>query len=104
MRLVFYPAIIGFIGLFWWIYTQRAALRRLGVSPEAALMVGNGLRTDIQGAQGVGIQSVLVERGDPHGAAPSTTPDFTIGDLDRLGSVIGRLPRLNPKGNGDGPR
>ncbi len=23
MRLVFYPAIIGFCGLFWWIYTQR---------------------------------------------------------------------------------
>ena len=23
MRLVFYPAILGFIGLFWWLYTQR---------------------------------------------------------------------------------
>ena len=29
MRFVFYPAIIGFIGVFWWIYNQRAALRRL---------------------------------------------------------------------------
>lgn len=31
MRLVFYPAILGFIGLFWWLYTQRvrAALIRL---------------------------------------------------------------------------
>lgn len=29
MRLVFYPAIIGFIGLFWLLYTQRVRLRLL---------------------------------------------------------------------------
>jgi heme exporter protein C len=29
MRLVFYPAIIGFIGLFWWIYSQRVAFRQI---------------------------------------------------------------------------
>ena len=29
MRLVFYPAIIGFIGLFWVLYTQRVRLRLL---------------------------------------------------------------------------
>ena len=29
MRLVFYPAIIGFIGLFWVLYTQRTRLRVL---------------------------------------------------------------------------
>ena len=27
MRLIFYPAIIGFIGLFWWIYSQRVKLK-----------------------------------------------------------------------------
>ncbi len=27
MRVVFYPAVIGFIALFWWIYTQRVRLR-----------------------------------------------------------------------------
>jgi heme exporter protein C len=26
MRLVFYPAVIGFIGLFWVLYTQRVRL------------------------------------------------------------------------------
>lgn len=26
MRLVFYPAIIGFIALFWWVYSQRVRL------------------------------------------------------------------------------
>lgn len=29
MRLVFYPAVIGFIGMFWWIYTQRVRLERV---------------------------------------------------------------------------
>lgn len=29
MRLVFYPAVIGFIGLFWVIYTQRVRLKKL---------------------------------------------------------------------------
>ncbi|MDX1530338.1 MAG: cytochrome c biogenesis protein CcsA [Rhodothermales bacterium] len=27
MRVVFYPAVLGFIALFWWIYTQRTRLR-----------------------------------------------------------------------------
>lgn len=29
MRLVFYPAVLGFIGLFWILYTQRVRLERL---------------------------------------------------------------------------
>ncbi len=31
MRLVFYPAVIGFIGLFWVLYTQRVRLESLSV-------------------------------------------------------------------------
>lgn len=27
MRLVFYPAVLGFIALWWWVYTQRVRLR-----------------------------------------------------------------------------
>ncbi len=27
MRLVFYPAVLGFMGLFWWIYRQRVRLK-----------------------------------------------------------------------------
>lgn len=29
MRMIFYPAILGFFGLYWWIYRQRVALRTL---------------------------------------------------------------------------
>lgn len=31
MRLVFYPAVIGFIGLFWVLYTQRVRLARIAL-------------------------------------------------------------------------
>jgi len=37
MRLVFYPALIGFIGLFWWIYTQRVRMRMLECQLEEVL-------------------------------------------------------------------
>ncbi len=34
MRLVFYPAIIGFCSLFWWIYTQRTRTKLLEIRME----------------------------------------------------------------------
>jgi heme exporter protein C len=37
MRLVFYPAVAGFIGLFWVLYTQRVrvALIKYRLDPDA---------------------------------------------------------------------
>jgi heme exporter protein C len=35
MRLVFYPAIIGFCTIFWWIYTQRVRAKWLLQQQEA---------------------------------------------------------------------
>ena len=37
MRLVFYPAVLGFIALFWWIYTQRVRARLVERRLEDAL-------------------------------------------------------------------
>lgn len=37
MRLVFYPAILGFIGIFWWIYTQRVRAAALKERLDAAI-------------------------------------------------------------------
>lgn len=36
MRLVFYPAVLGFIALWWWVYTQRVRLRLVERRLEAA--------------------------------------------------------------------
>ncbi len=38
MRLVFYPAVIGFIGLFWVLYTQRVRLALLKLRREEAAL------------------------------------------------------------------
>jgi heme exporter protein C len=40
MRAVFYPAVIGFIAIFWWMYTQRVRLERLRVVVEGDLWEG----------------------------------------------------------------
>lgn len=69
----------------------RHLLRELGLAAEHALMVGNGLRTDIKGAQAAGMPAVLVERGDPHGDDEAVTPDFIIPNLLALAPLLRRL-------------
>lgn len=45
----------------------RVALSQLGVVPEQTLFVGDSLEDDVQGAQAVGMSSVLIDRGRRHG-------------------------------------
>jgi putative hydrolase of the HAD superfamily len=45
----------------------RAALELVDVSPGSAMMVGDSLRQDVDGALAVGMRAALVHRGrDPH--------------------------------------
>ncbi|HSB79707.1 MAG TPA: HAD-IIA family hydrolase [Candidatus Methylomirabilis sp.] len=54
----------------------RAALTRLGVRPQDAVMIGDSLVSDIQGAQGVGLRTIWLA---PEGAGPGEVhPDLTI--------------------------
>lgn len=47
------------------------ALQRLGVRPSEALMVGDSVRDDVEGALGAGMRAALVDRsGRPHPRAP----------------------------------
>lgn len=67
-------------------------LKRLGLSVESAVMVGDNLRTDIAGAVGVGMCAVWINRdGKPNEA--SVTPNFEIRNLDQLPSVLGSLAK-----------
>lgn len=51
-----------------------SALKLLDVAPGEALMVGDNVRQDIEGALGVGMRAVLVHRGDhPHPSEPELT-------------------------------
>jgi putative hydrolase of the HAD superfamily len=65
-----------------------AALDGLAVGPEDAVMVGNRLERDIQGARNAGIRSVLIRRrGLASGSGPS--PEFEISSLEELPALLG---------------
>ncbi len=44
----------------------QAALGLLGVAPAEAVMVGDSLEEDVEGARGLGMRAVLVDREDRH--------------------------------------
>ncbi len=62
----------------------HAVLDPLGVRPDQAIMVGNSVKGDIGGAQGVGMKAILIDRGDPHGPDDTIYPDAVIHDLTEL--------------------
>ena len=66
----------------------QIALERAGVEPAEALMVGDSLRADVQGAQAAGMDGVLLLR--PEGAAQT---DQSIAGVPRISSLA-ELPRL----------
>ena len=65
----------------------RAALELLAVAPSAAIMVGDSLEDDIEGARALGMRAILVDREDRN---PEITERLT--DLYGLPAAIG-LPR-----------
>jgi HAD superfamily hydrolase (TIGR01549 family) len=66
----------------------RAALARLGVEPEAAAMVGDSPRDDVDGARALGMRAFLVDR---EGRFPEEQERLT--DLRELPSALGLIPR-----------
>lgn len=64
----------------------RAALTRLGVRPQDAVMIGDSLVSDIQGAQGVGLRTIWLA---PEGAAPGELhPDLTIHHFSEVSGQV----------------
>ena len=64
----------------------REALRQLGVQPAEAVMVGDSLTNDIEGARRIGMRGILVSRsGRDHPEAPADVAVIrTLGELPRL--------------------
>lgn len=61
----------------------QAVLSALGVAPGSALMVGDSLHSDVQGAQAFGMKAVWVIRAGKPGEA-GIRPDLTVKDLAEL--------------------
>jgi putative hydrolase of the HAD superfamily len=64
-------------------------LSRMEARPETTLMIGNSLRTDIQGAQGARMLTVWINRS---GSArdDAVVPDWEISSLDALSPILSR--------------
>lgn len=64
-------------------------LKRLGLGPEQVVMVGNSLKSDIGGAQNVGIRTIWVNRmGEPN--ETEIIPDAEIADMRTLTKVLSK--------------
>jgi putative hydrolase of the HAD superfamily len=62
----------------------RAMLERLAVAPEAAVMVGDTIEDDVEGARAVGMRAVLVDR---EGRYPEV--EDRLDDLRELPAALG---------------
>ena len=66
----------------------RAALDALNVAPEWAAYVGDRLRADVAGAQGVGMKGILIEVAHRPEHDPGIVPDARIGELSEMLEVL----------------
>ena len=62
-----------------------AALKRVGAEPQEVVHVGDQLRSDVMGAQGVGMQAVLIDR---NGYGPEAVDCPTIASLSELVKLL----------------
>jgi putative hydrolase of the HAD superfamily len=64
----------------------EAALRRMAITPEQAMHVGDQPRSDVQGARDAGLRPVLIDRGGYH---------TEVKDCDHIDSLEGLYPLLD---------
>jgi len=72
----------------------QLALNELGIEPGEAVMVGNRLDTDIQGANRIGMRSVWFRWNDRYDStikSQEQTPDITIRSLAELPQALSTL-------------
>ena len=68
-------------------------LSRFDVKPDSVLVVGDSLKSDVQGAHEVGMKAIWVNRSEE---APddSIVPDFTVNCLDQLNEIINQVENV----------
>ena len=73
----------------------RQALTALGKDPSKTMHVGNRLDTDVIPAQGLGMRTAWILRGEanPHPSERDLeTPDIVLHSLEKLPEAIASLP------------
>ena len=72
----------------------QLALKKANCSPSEAMMVGDNVKTDIAGANKVGMTSVWIRRGIFKDLKPDNqleTPNYIIYTLDELAHILGNM-------------
>jgi putative hydrolase of the HAD superfamily len=69
------------------------ALTLLDVYPDSALVIGDSLKSDIQGAHNCGMKAAWVNRSENAADYP-IIPDFTVRGLDELGEVLRQVEKV----------
>ncbi len=69
----------------------RAVLKKLGVEPHEAVMVGDNIKRDIEGAKCAGMKTVLASYGNVGAKKSGTKPDASINGIRGLPSVLKKL-------------
>jgi len=72
----------------------RVALKKLGVKANEAIMVGNRIKTDVLGANRLGIKTIYFKWNDryPEKAdSPLEKPNYTISSLKELPGILSDL-------------
>jgi 4-nitrophenyl phosphatase len=60
------------------------AMRRLGVGPQEAVMIGDNVETDIKGAKAAGLFSILITESNVEPAADRSQADLVVHNLTQL--------------------
>jgi putative hydrolase of the HAD superfamily len=76
------------------------ALKRIHVKPTESVMVGNRIKTDVLGANKLGITSVHFKWNDRYpeeAASPFEKPDYTINSLTQLPQILAELDKISKR-------
>ncbi len=68
-------------------------LKRLGVSPQESVYIGNDTFRDIKGARDAGMVTILIMTKHGNKNESVATPDFTIEHIDELNEVLKKLEK-----------
>ena len=73
------------------------AMRQLGSAPEQTWMVGDSWRSDVQGAQAVGLRALWLRRGDRNkdeNSAEADAAKLEVETITNLRDVLGLLDEM----------
>ena len=64
-------------------------LKKLGVEPSEAIMIGDWAERDLLGAKNVGMRTAFAKYGDSFGGQDTSNADYVLDDISQLLEIVG---------------